>query len=131
MTSLPQNLERRPHILVVDDEHDNRELLEIVLKHRGYFVTSAQGGLEALASIRAIAPDLVLLDLMMPLMNGYEVAAEIKRNLATQHIIVILFSALNGADVTTRALNAGAQELFRKPMGSAELYARLETHLPH
>ena len=96
MTPSPQNLERRPHILIVDDEHDNRELLEIVLRHRGYFVTCAPGGLEALASIRDSAPDLVLLDLMMPLMDGYEVTAEIKGNLATQHIIVILFSALHG-----------------------------------
>lgn len=127
----PQNLEHRPHILVVDDEHDNRELLEIVLTHNGYFVTSAQGGIEALASIREIAPDLVLLDLMMPGMDGYEVTAAIKRDLATKHIVVILFSALNSDDVKKRALVAGAEECFGKPMGSKELCARLLLHLRH
>jgi CheY-like chemotaxis protein len=130
VTPTPRNVEGRPHILIVDDEEDNRELLQIVLTHNGYFVTCAGDGLEALASIRDIAPDLVLLDLMMPGMDGYEVATEIKRNLATSHIVVILFSASNNDDVRTRAREAGALECFGKPMGSRELCDRLSVHLP-
>ena len=125
-----RNPEHRPHILVVDDERDNRELLDIVLTHHGYFVTSADGGLEALASIRDLPPDLVLVDLMMPGMNGYEVATAITGDLASKDIIVILFSALNSSDVTARALQAGARECFQKPMSGKELGARLSTHLP-
>lgn len=130
MTATAQNLEGRPHILVVDDEADNRELLEIILSHVGYFVTCAAGGAEALASIGEQAPDLVLLDLMMPDMNGYEVVARIKADLATKHIVVIMFSALSGHDVTKRVLEAGAQALFSKPMSSTELCAKLGAHLP-
>ncbi len=126
-----RNPEHLPHILVVDDQADNRELLEIVLKHDGYFVTSAEGGLAALASIRDLPPDLVLVDLMMPGMNGYEVATAITGDVANEHIVVILFSALNSRDVKTRATQAGARECFEKPMSSKELCARLSTHLPH
>ena len=119
---------RRSSILIVDDERDNRELLEIILTHEGFEVASVGSGLEAIASVALHAPDLILLDLMMPGMNGYQVAAKLKANEATRKIAIIMVSALGGRDVRTLALEAGADDLYAKPMDSAELCKRLRSH---
>jgi CheY-like chemotaxis protein len=116
-------------VLIVDDERDNRELLEIILTHRGFSVATAASGPEAIASVALHAPDVVLLDLMMPGMNGYQVAAVLTASDPTHRTAVIIVSALGGSDVRLLALKAGAEDLFTKPMDSTELCERLRAHL--
>ena len=126
MTSLPQNLERRPHILVVDDEHDNRELLEIVLRWDGFDVLTASSGEEALAMVAEYEPDLVLLDIMMPGMTGYQVVASIKHGGAARHTPVIMVTALTDPQARAHALSAGADDFIGKPVARVELLARVQ-----
>ena len=81
-------------VLIVDDERHNRELLEIMLKPEGFLLLSAASGEEALALIARQPPDLILLDVMMPGMSGYDVAGKIKSDPATKNIPVIMLTAL-------------------------------------
>jgi CheY-like chemotaxis protein len=108
-------------ILVVDDERDNRELLEIVLRWEGFVVVSAPGGDEALAIIAHEPPDLVLLDVMMPGMTGYEVVAKIKDDATTRHVPVIMITALGDPNTRRLALAAGADDFLAKPITRGEL----------
>lgn len=113
-------------ILVVDDERDNRELLELILASQGYEVLSAASGAEALVSVAEAPPDLMLLDVMMPGMTGYEVASKIKGNAATRNISILMFSAVSDADARTIGLRAGADDYLAKPVEYAELLARVD-----
>jgi DNA-binding response OmpR family regulator len=119
---------RPASILIVDDERDNRELLQIILRHKGFRIRLAGSGLEAIESAAAQAPDLILLDLMMPDLDGVQVAIRLKANRATAGIAIIMFSASGDRSTRLRALAAGAEDLFVKPMDSAELCTRLATH---
>jgi CheY-like chemotaxis protein len=116
-------------ILIVDDERDNRELLAIILDHQGFIVVTAASGAEALAIVAQQPPDLILLDIMMPHVDGYEVAAAIKGDPATKHVIVVMTSALDDPIGRTLALGAGAEDFFTKPMDRAELCERVRTLL--
>ena len=80
-------------ILIVDDERQNRQLLEIMLAPEGFVLLTAASGEEALAMVALEAPDLILLDIMMPRMDGYQAVARIKGNLATRNIPVIMLTA--------------------------------------
>jgi len=116
-------------ILVVDDDADNQELMGVMLRAEGFLVLTAANGLEALASVARRHPDLILLDVMMPGMTGYEVVAEIKANLATKGIPVIMITALNDRYARTLALSAGAEAFLAKPVGRAELCGRVRSLL--
>ena len=116
-------------ILIVDDERDNRELLGIILGYEGFLVTSAVSGEEALAIVTQARPDLILLDGMMPGMDGYLVAARIKGNPDTAHIPIIMVTGLAGRQAELRALGAGADEHLTKPICRAELVARVKERL--
>jgi DNA-binding response OmpR family regulator len=119
----------RARILIVDDELDNRELLEVVLRHEGFAVQTASSGEEAFVSIAHQRPDLVLLDIMMPGMNGYEVARAIKADVATKNIPVVMMTALDDRHARTLAVRAGADAFFTKPMRRAELCIRVREYL--
>ena len=112
-------------ILIVDDEPDNLELLEVILAWEGFVILTAASGEEALATVAQKPVDLVLLDIMMPDMNGYEVVAKIKGNLATKNIPVLMISALVDVNVRTLALTAGADDFLAKPLQRAELVLRV------
>jgi CheY-like chemotaxis protein len=114
---------------VVDDERDNRELLEIVLRWEDFVVTTASTGEQALAMIAELAPDLVLLDIMMPGMTGYEVVARLKADLATRHIPVIILTALADTDARGLAMRAGADDFLAKPITRGELLAKVRSVL--
>jgi adenylate cyclase len=112
-------------ILVVDDNASNRDLLSRRLQREGYRVTSAEGGAAALAMIAAEGFDLVLLDLMMPGMSGFEVLSRLKADGSTRHIPVIMISALDELDSTVRCIEAGAEDYLPKPFNPILLRARI------
>lgn len=116
-------------ILIVDDEILSRRLLEALLRPEGYLTQSAGTGEEALALIAQRAPDLILLDVMMPGMDGYEVARALKANSATSNIPIIMLTALSDRDARLAGLNAGAEEFLTKPFHRAELLLRVRNLL--
>ncbi|MDP8984200.1 MAG: PAS domain S-box protein [Pseudomonadota bacterium] len=114
-----------PRILIVDDERHNRQLLEIMLAPEGFELVSAASGVEALAVVAQQPPDVILLDVMMPGTDGYEVADQIKNNFATRNIPIIMITALNSRDARMQALTAGAEDFLSKPVDRAELCMRV------
>ncbi len=116
---------RKARILIVDDERDNRELLEIVLRWDGLVVLAATSGEEALELVARELPDLVLLDVMMPGMTGYEVAAVLKADVASQHIPIIIISALDDHTARYLATEAGADDFIAKPVGRDKLLSHV------
>ena len=106
----------RARVLIVDDERTNRQLLEIMLEPEGYELLLATNGEEALAMIERQAPDLVVLDVMMPGMNGYVVTSRIKANPATRHIPVLVLSSLDDQNSRAHGAGAGADGFLSKPV---------------
>jgi class 3 adenylate cyclase len=117
------------HILVVDDNASNRDLLARRLVREGYSVTAAESGASALALTAAEGFDLVLLDLMMPGMSGFEVLRQLKADTNTRHIPVIMISALDELDSTVRCIEAGAEDYLPKPFNPVLLRARIGASL--
>lgn len=118
-----------PKILVVDDEPDVVALIERTLKQEGFEVLTAYDGIGALDLCGTEKPDLVLLDIMMPMMSGYEVCEQIKANPETRNIPVVCLSSAHTADARSHSLRAGAEELVTKPFLPAELIAQIRRHL--
>lgn len=116
-------------ILIVDDERHNRDLLEIMLKPEGFLLLTAANGEEALALVTRQPPDLILLDVMMPGMNGYEVAAKIKADPASKNIPIIMLTALDDRNARMLGLNAGAEDFLTKPLDRPELSVRVRNLL--
>ena len=117
------------HILIVDDELRNRELLEVMLQPEGYVLATAGSGEEALEMVARQPPDLVLLDVMMPGMDGYQVATRIKGNAATNGVFIVLLTALDDRNSRAHGLRAGAEDFLTKPVNRAELVERVGTLL--
>ncbi|MDB4887540.1 MAG: hypothetical protein JWN79_2978 [Gemmatimonadetes bacterium] len=118
-----------PLILVVDDERRNRQLLEVMLGGEGYEIALASSGAEALTMVTERPPNLILLDVMMPGMNGYEVAASLKVNPRTRHIPIIILTALDDRNSRIHGLGAGAEEFLTKPVNRHELCLRVRNLL--
>jgi CheY-like chemotaxis protein/class 3 adenylate cyclase len=110
-------------ILVVDDMPQNVRLLEAVLTGHGYTVLSASSGTEALEVAKASQPDLVLLDIQMPEMNGYEVCRRLREEPASRFLPVVMITS-SGNEERLSALDAGADDFITKPFNQAELLAR-------
>jgi len=121
--------EQRARVLIVDDEYKNRKLLEVMLAPEGFLLLNAANGEEALASAAVESPDLILLDVMMPDMDGYEVAAKLKGNIATKSIPIIMLTALDDRNARMLGLNAGAEDFLTKPVDRAELCVRVRNLL--
>src|SRR5262249_30583271 len=122
---------RQPRILVVDDEPFNVDYLEQELSSRGFAVETATNGLEALERMSQAPVDLVLLDVMMPRLDGIETLRLIKADPETRLIPVVLLTALNSVDDRVRGIEAGADDFLRKPVDDRELLARIGTALTH
>jgi diguanylate cyclase (GGDEF)-like protein len=116
-------------ILVVDDHEDNIELLRARLEAWGYRVDAAHDGKQALEQVHASPPDLILLDVMMPAVDGNEVARRIKQNPALPFIPIIMQTALDSTESKVEGLEAGADDYITKPIEFAELKARLRSML--
>jgi CheY-like chemotaxis protein len=125
MTSLPEVAAEPARILIVDDERQNRDVLEAMLKPEGFQLLTAAGGEEALALVLQQPPDLILLDIMMPGLDGYQVAARLKRDPASKHIPIIMVTALDNRDARMRGMVAGVDRLLTKPVDRAALYDRV------
>ncbi len=116
-------------ILVVDDTPANVKLLVDVLQAKGYEATSVVNGEEALAKIAAEPPDLVLLDIMMPGLSGYEVCARLRADPATALLPVVLCTSLDPQQERVKGIEAGADDFITKPINRQELFARVKSLL--
>lgn len=116
-------------LLVVDDDHLNREMIARRLEHMGFKIVLAADGLEALAALRREAFDLVLLDVLMPELDGFETLERIKANERWRTIPVVMLSALDDADSTARCITAGAEDYVPKPFNPVVLRARINASL--
>lgn len=116
-------------ILVVDDDPGNREVLEELLRLRGYPVVTAASGPEALELVKKDPPDLVLLDVTMPGMSGYEVCEALRAEPATHLLPIVIVTALEGQEEKIRAIEAGADDFLNKPISPTELIARVKSLL--
>jgi len=120
---------KKQTILVVDDTSENLRLLAEILTEQGYRVRSAPNGRRALATVEKELPDLILLDIMMPEMDGYEVCQRLKANEKTSDIPVIFLSALNEVFDKMTAFSVGGVDYIGKPFQTEEVLARVRTHL--
>jgi adenylate cyclase len=116
-------------ILVVDDTPKNVKLLADILTVKGYAVVTASAGAEALKQVEAEKPDLVLLDVVMPEMSGYEVCRKIRENPATGILPVVMVTALDPSEERIKGLDAGADDFLTKPINQPELLARVRSLL--
>jgi len=122
-------MERQAKILVVDDDQRNVRLMESILRSSGYPVVKAYDGEEALEKVAAENPDLVLLDVMMPRMSGFEVCLRLRDRYETRLLPVIMVTALNSLEEKVRALELGADDFLSKPINKVELLAKLRSVL--
>jgi DNA-binding response OmpR family regulator len=120
---------RRPLILVADDDPDIRSLVTLRLERSGYEVVAAGDGEQAFAAALERAPDLALLDVMMPKLDGYELTQRLRREEATRHLPVILLTARVQETDIARGVEAGADDYVKKPFSMSELRDRVQAVL--
>ena len=119
----------RKKILVVEDDADLVELLRFNLKNAGFAIGTAGDGVEALKKARAAAPDLILLDLMLPELDGFAVCEILRHDPATASVPIIMLTAVSGEMARVAGLEAGASDYMTKPFSPRELIARVEAIL--
>lgn len=116
-------------ILIVDDEVDLLELIEYNLKKAGYNVLKAENGPEGLRLARKHHPDLILLDIMMPRMTGFEVVTQLREDADLKHVPVLFLTARSDEETEVHGLDVGADDFLPKPISTAKLVARIKTAL--
>src|SRR5688572_177729 len=121
----------KPKILVVDDEQDAIELIEYNLQAAGYRVLTANDGMEAVQKTRSTIPDLVVLDLMLPELDGLEVCKILRRDPATANIPIIMLTAKASELDRVLGLEIGADDYVTKPFSPRELVLRVKKQLQH
>lgn len=122
-------MEELPRILIVDDEPLNIDYLEQELEDMGYEALSARNGQEALESVESQSPDMILLDIMMPIMDGFEVLARLKAEKHWRDIPVVVISALSDMDNVVKGIELGAEDYLPKPFDPVLLQARIKSGL--
>ena len=118
-----------PHVLVVEDDAASRSLLERLLVRDGYRTSSVTDGAEALAAIQELTPDLVLLDVGLPSLDGFEITRRLRSDARTVALPIVLLTGRTGLDSVVEGLDAGADDFVSKPFHAAELLARLRSAL--
>ena len=121
--------EDQEKILIVDDNRPNVELLQAHLESAGYNVVAAYGGEEALQKVEKEKPDLILLDIMMPRMSGYEVCRRLKADPKSKVIPIVMVTALNELEDVEKGVDVGADDFLMKPINKLELIARVKSML--
>jgi len=116
-------------ILIADDNHQNCELLDAYLLDEGYEIFMAHDGKETLDKVAEIEPDLILLDIMMPKLSGYEVCTQLKRNEETKDIPILIVTALNEMGDIEKSVQAGCDDFLTKPVNRIELTTRVRSLL--
>ena len=120
----------KPKVLIVDDEPDVVHTLNDILNSEGFEVFCAYDGISAVDIAEVDQPQVILLDIMMPMMSGYEVCRQLKNNPSTQAIPVLCLTSANSSEVRNQARDAGAQALLTKPILPRELSAQIRRYLP-
>lgn len=116
-------------VLVVDDSRESLDLLVYFLKPAGYEVLTAMDGVEAIEMVERQSPDIILLDIMLPRLDGYQVCERLKKSQSTFHIPIIMITALKELKDKIRALEAGADDFISKPFDNVELLTRVKSLL--
>lgn len=116
-------------VLVVDDDEDSRQLLTHLLERKGYNVVLADGGRAAINALDGTEVDVVLLDVMMPVMDGFAVCQELKKDPSTANLPVILLTARDDMETRAAGMNLGVQEFLAKPVNKEELFLRVRTQV--
>jgi CheY-like chemotaxis protein len=118
-----------PRILIADDNAQNRELLEALLAKIDCETEFSVDGQDTLDKVRTFRPDLILLDVMMPKLNGFEVCRKLKSDKATSCIMILMVTALSELGDIERAVEAGTDDFLSKPVNSLELHKRVQNML--
>jgi two-component system, OmpR family, alkaline phosphatase synthesis response regulator PhoP len=116
-------------ILLADDEEDIKVVVQLYLESKGYEVLTAFDGLDAIDQAKKGKPDLILLDVMMPVMNGYEVATTLRADPETREIPIVMLSAAAHEEAVAKGLQAGADDYVMKPFYPAKLEATIKKYL--
>jgi two-component system, cell cycle response regulator DivK len=117
------------HILVVEDQEDNRQILRDLLGSAGYELTEAENGEEAIAAVAARRPDLILMDIQLPVMDGYEATRRIRANPDLKSVLIIAVTSYALAGDESKALEAGCNSYVSKPYSPRELLAKVRAYL--
>ena len=120
---------RRPKVLIADDNEPNRELLEAYLAGVDCEIATAVDGADTLAQVAAFHPDMILLDVMMPKLSGFEVCQRLKDDPTTSPIMILMVTALGELGDIERAVEAGTDDFLSKPVNRVELVKRVENML--
>lgn len=120
---------KKPKILIVDDEEKNLKLMSGILTNYGYTFETAKNGRETLEKVKSYRPDLIFLDIMMPEMDGYEVCRRLKEKTETQHVPVVMVTALADRNSKIKGLEVGANDFLTKPVDATELMVRTKNLL--
>jgi len=121
----------RNRILIIDDEPQIVRALELLMQREGFDVRSASDGVEALSAIEDVAPDLILLDLMMPRMDGFELCQKIRSNPAWKNMIIVILTA-KGRDIEReKGMALGADHYVTKPFSTREVVQLIKSVLEH
>jgi len=120
---------KTPKILIADDNAPNVELLDAYLSGYDYEIETARDGAETLEKVKSFAPDLILLDVMMPKLSGFEVCEKLKNDPKTNSIMILMVTALSELGDIERAVNAGCDDYLSKPVNKSALLKRVENML--